>query len=352
MKDTAKGDVMNDLGRIGSKLISICKHSIGALVVALAMLMTLVPSQAYAASGLRCYTIAAANTPVYSTSGLGTKIGAIYASDEVIVNTFSSSKVAVNVTYPISGGRTKTGWIRTSAILTATAGYAHNSTRRYTTYRRPGGASYGSVYVGDQVVVLGAKSGYTQIRYPVAGGYKFAWARTTDVNAGKTSSSSNNTTSSSGYANPVRYSSARWSTSRENGCQHDIQKVPAGTPVYAIADGTITCQQKYTISGNTKYLVSYGNVIYFTSKDGRTKATYAHLNSFSKCTLSIPSYRTKQLSASRCTVRTITRGTYSVRKGELIGYVGTTGNSTGAHLHFELRINGTRVNPPAYVKIN
>ncbi len=40
----------------------------------------------------------------------------------------------------------------------------------------------------------------------------------------------------------------------------------------------------------------------------------------------------------------------SVNRGDVIGYVGNTGNSYGAHLHFEYRINGTRVDPLLYVK--
>ena len=38
-----------------------------------------------------------------------------------------------------------------------------------------------------------------------------------------------------------------------------------------------------------------------------------------------------------------------LKKGDVLGYMGTTGNSTGNHVHFEVRINGSTVNPYDYV---
>lgn len=51
---------------------------------------------------------------------------------------------------------------------------------------------------------------------------------------------------------------------------------------------------------------------------------------------------------AHCSSLTVSTGTY-VQKGQIIGYVGNTGQSYGAHLHFEIRYNGTPVNPSNYV---
>ena len=87
---------------------------------------------------------------------------------------------------------------------------------------------------------------------------------------------------------------------------------PGGTPIYAANDGVVT-----TVNTNP-YSSSYG--YYCTISHGGGYVTlYAH----------------------QCQVPIVGVG-QTVSKGQVIGYVGTTGNSTGNHLHFELRVNGVR----------
>lgn len=74
-----------------------------------------------------------------------------------------------------------------------TTGNNYTSRAKITTYKRPGGASYGYVSAGDRVVILGSRDGYTQVKYPVSGGYKYAFIKTTESNAYLTSGSSGNT---------------------------------------------------------------------------------------------------------------------------------------------------------------
>ncbi len=88
-----------------------------------------------------------------------------------------------------------------------------------------------------------------------------------------------------------------------------------GASIVAAEAGTV-------ILASTHY--SYGNYVIVDHGGGYT-TLYAHMSSIG------------------CSV-----GDY-VSKGQTIGYVGSTGNSTGPHLHFEVRINGAHQNPSSYV---
>ena len=92
---------------------------------------------------------------------------------------------------------------------------------------------------------------------------------------------------------------------------------PRNTSVYASKPGKVTAAQ---------YHSSYGNYILIDHLDG-TSTLYAHLN-------------TGTLKVKKGDV---------VNQGDIIAGVGTTGVSTGYHLHFEVRVNGNSVNPMDYL---
>ncbi len=94
---------------------------------------------------------------------------------------------------------------------------------------------------------------------------------------------------------------------------------PTGTPVYAAADGVVIGAAP---NGG------YGNWIRLDHQ-GKLSTVYGHLSSFAPG---------------------IQEGV-QVSQGELIGFVGNTGRSTGAHLHFEILSNGKAVDPLAYPEL-
>jgi murein DD-endopeptidase MepM/ murein hydrolase activator NlpD len=92
---------------------------------------------------------------------------------------------------------------------------------------------------------------------------------------------------------------------------------PVGTPIHATADGTVA-RSGWNSGG-------YGNLVELDHGRGIT-TRYGHL--------------------SKITAEPGSR----VARGQVIGYMGSTGRSTGSHLHYEVRIDGRAVNPIPFMK--
>ena len=141
------------------------------------------------------YIIGTSNVRVYSNTALTRGYGWIYPTDEVQVIVVTSRYT--KVTYPVSWGRYKTGYIATGNILTATVGSTYTSSGRFTTYRRDSTANtYGYVDRNDSVMILGTRGDFTQIKYPVSGGFKYAFSKTSDINTYVTGNNNRDLTSS------------------------------------------------------------------------------------------------------------------------------------------------------------
>jgi hypothetical protein len=93
-----------------------------------------------------------------------------------------------------------------------------------------------------------------------------------------------------------------------------------GTPIYAAAAGYIIVMGSYGGWGG-----GYGNYVSI-DHGGSVSTLYGHMSAYASG---------------------LAQGSY-VSAGEVIGYCGSTGNSTGPHLHFEVRVNGTPVDPAPY----
>ncbi|MBR6824949.1 MAG: M23 family metallopeptidase, partial [Oscillospiraceae bacterium] len=88
-----------------------------------------------------------------------------------------------------------------------------------------------------------------------------------------------------------------------------------GTPIYATKSGTVS---------TATYNYAYGYYVVVNHLDGYS-SLYGHMTHY-----------------------TVSEGDY-VERGEIIGYVGSTGYSTGPHLHFTIYYNGSTVNPMNYI---
>ena len=118
------------------------------------------------------------------------------------------------------------------------------------------------------------------------------------------------------FACPVQYKYISRFMSKDSGHRGDDLHAAEGTEIYAAADGVVLAAQSH---------YSYGNFVeidHGTDADGlRWVTLYAHMQS---CAV-VPGQ--------------------AVTAGQVIGYVGSTGNATGNHCHFEMHVNGTLVEP-------
>ena len=94
---------------------------------------------------------------------------------------------------------------------------------------------------------------------------------------------------------------------------------PIGTPIYATADGTVS-EAGWNAGG-------YGNLIKVDHGRG-IETRYGHLS------------------------RILVHAGDHITRGQMIGRMGSTGRSTGSHLHYEVRIDGRAVNPIPFMKSN
>jgi murein DD-endopeptidase MepM/ murein hydrolase activator NlpD len=141
-------------------------------------------------------------------------------------------------------------------------------------------------------------------------------AGSADIGSRLRSSGSSGTPSAAGLIWPVQgtitsYFGMRWGRMHEG---IDIG-APEGTPIVAAAGGTVNY---------AGWEGGYGNLTVIDHGNGLATA-YGHQS------------------------RIIVSSGQTVAQGQVIGYVGSTGHSTGPHLHFEVRVNGTPVDPLGYL---
>jgi murein DD-endopeptidase MepM/ murein hydrolase activator NlpD len=95
------------------------------------------------------------------------------------------------------------------------------------------------------------------------------------------------------------------------------QRSPAGTPIRAVDGGVVTLVGEWNLHGRTVG-IDHGQGL---------ESMYLHMSKFG-----------------------VTEGA-TVKKGDVIGYVGSTGRATGPHLHWALYVNGVPVNPLDWVQV-
>jgi murein DD-endopeptidase MepM/ murein hydrolase activator NlpD len=95
------------------------------------------------------------------------------------------------------------------------------------------------------------------------------------------------------------------------------QRTPAGEPIRAVAAGTITFAQQFNVLGNAVG-IDHGQGL---------ESMYLHMS------------------------KLVVTADARVERGDILGYAGSTGRSTGPHLHWVLYVNGVNVNPSQWMNL-
>lgn len=95
------------------------------------------------------------------------------------------------------------------------------------------------------------------------------------------------------------------------------QRTPEGEPIRAVAAGTITFAQRFNVLGNAVG-IDHGQGL---------ESMYLHMS------------------------RPVATPGSQVQRGDILGYAGSTGRSTGPHLHWVLYVNGVNINPAQWLKL-
>ncbi len=287
-----------------------------------------------------CEMRAPGKISVYRDSGLRTRgtsspaksyNASISQNDKIYIYKITGSYAQVN--YPTSSGR-RTGYVKTSTLfgVSSPSRVISSKAKVTTCWYASSSSQAGYVAAKDTVYKLGTtKNGYVLVIYPAASGsraYKAAFVtkadyqkmEKTDPDENKNNNTNGDTSGwqwpVSGYSISQSFNRRRSNNTRPYHCGVDMTSSSRG--IYAAADGTVV--YKGYSSGNGYHVILSHNI------NGKTvKTLYSHLSSYSSC----PAVGK------------------AVAKGAKIGVMGSTGNSTGVHLHFAV-FTGSSNDPVGY----
>jgi|GEM_PF-1930193 len=281
-------------------------------------------TSAYAAGYCRSTTN---NTPVYTSSSVNIRgtsspyqayAATVYAADEVYV--YSINATSAYISYPVGSTR-RYGYLRTSDLSAANFGENITAKASATTYRRPSGASYGSIYVGDTVRAVASVSGYVQVFYTAKSGsraWKIGYVTQAAYNSMKGSTTAPPVASSwqypmSGYTVSLGWGGINSSKPANRNRHVALDLYGNNTNIFAAASGTVAAVGTQSENGNFV-------VLSHTLSGSTVYSFYAHLKS------------RPNLSKGQ-----------GVSKGQIIGVMGRTGGGNGGglggfgeHLHFSI----------------